>query len=183
MTRKLIGLAGKAGAGKDFTYADMRDTSAPNAQIVRVAFADGLKLDIEETLERKLPTIYQKPYKPEVRALLQWWGTELRRAQDENYWVNKGLEIVDRRFAEGAHLVVITDVRFRNEAEAIRRHGGFVAEVRADDDIRAKRLGGTLPPAHASEEIDFVVDAVIRNNGGMPEYPQALLDYLHDLAA
>jgi hypothetical protein len=165
MTR-LIGLAGSAGAGKDHAYGVLKTLLAPWT-VERVAFADGLKFDIEEALDvspYSLPMLRDKPYTPEIRALLQWWGTELRRDQDEDYWVNKGMEMVAE--ANGyADLVVITDVRFANEADLIRKNGGLVVEVYAPQKIRMVRLGGIAPPSHASEVIDFEVDAMIDNSG------------------
>ena len=132
----------------------------------RVAFADGLKFDIEEVLgltPHELTSIRSKPYSVEIRKLLQWWGTELRRGQDENYWVKKGMRMVNEA-AGYADLVVITDVRFENEAGLIRANHGLVVEVYAPAKVRAERLGGNLPPNHASEVIDFEVDAMIDNS-------------------
>ena len=177
---KLIGLAGHAGAGKDHTYHTLVEMF-PDWKVARVAFADGVRMEVEEALTEglartHLPALWEKPYSYEVRRLLQWWGTELRRAEDEDYWVKKGIERIEgyERFAD---LVVVTDVRFENEAVAIREAGGIVAEVYADEIIRARRLGGALPPAHASEIIDFEVDAIIGNNS-TPILPPAVNVYL-----
>jgi hypothetical protein len=162
---RLIGLAGNAGAGKDHVYGVLAELLKP-WHVERVAFADGLKFDIEDALDVSpyaLPAIRSKPYTPEIRALLQWWGTELRREQDEDYWVKKGMEMVHEAAAY-SDLVVITDVRFANEADLIRANGGLVVEVYAPQKIRMLRLGGIAPPSHASEVIDFAVDAMIDNS-------------------
>ncbi len=169
-----IGLAGKAGAGKDYVYEYLRKHSSRDL-VHRVAFADGVRLEVEETLTEglhfiegdgtsweldELPILWHKPYSEAIRRLLQWWGTDLRRAQNPDYWVTRGMERADRA-AEIAEvhrrpsLIVFTDVRFENEAKAIDQRGGTVLEVIAPDDVRSRRLGGSLPPAHASEEIDF----------------------------
>ena len=75
--------------------------------------------------------------------------------------------------------MVITDVRFANEADVIHEAGGLVYEVRAPENVRRERLGGELPPAHASEEIDFGVDGVIWNerDNRQPIVPGALLSW------
>lgn len=175
----ILGLAGHAGAGKDHTYEYLKALLAP-LQVTRIAFADGLKFDIEDTLgltPYELPAIRSKPYTPEIRMFLQWWGTELRRAQDEDYWVKKGMALADE--ASGySHLVVVTDVRFANEAKAIVAAGGMTAEVWADEAIRRERLGGVLPTSHASEVIDFDVHVLIENEGETPELPPKLTDWL-----
>lgn len=165
---KIIGLAGKAGSGKDFCY-DLIDRTV-GAQ--RLAFADEVRYEVEA--ERSDLDVWTKPYTEEVRALLQWWGTEYRRAQDPDYWVKKTVERIQ---ASDAETVVLTDVRYANEAKAVRDMGGLVILVHADDAVRKRRLGGQLPPAHASEVIDFKVDGAILNNI-TPNFPMALNAYL-----
>lgn len=129
----------------------------------RVAFADGIKADIADVLGAPAPNLYHKPYSPEIRRLLQWWGTELRRETDPEYWVNRTLLTLEEKLNR-YDLVVITDVRYRNEADTIRALHGMVVEVHASDTVREHRLGG-LPPEHASELLDFPVDSRISNLG------------------
>jgi hypothetical protein len=181
MTMKLLGLAGHAGAGKDYTYAALRANLEPGVIVERVAFADGLKFDIEEALEVgpfDLPALRDKPYSPEIRSLLQWWGTELRRDQyGDDYWIRKGMEMV-READQWADLVVITDVRFQNEADAVREAGGMVVGIVAPRSVREDRIG-KLPPQHASEEIDFEIDAFIDSQakGGIA-IPSSVHEYI-----
>ena len=176
----ILGLAGHAGAGKDHTYEYLKVLLYP-LYVERIAFADGLKFDIEEALgltPYALGAIRSKPYTPEIRALLQWWGTELRREQyGDDYWVRKGMEMAEEA-SEYSHLVVVTDVRFANEAAVIVEAGGITAEVVADEALRRERLGGVLPASHASEVIDFDTHAVIVNEADEPDLPPLVLDWL-----
>jgi len=91
------------------------------------------------TLRKKDITelLYIKPPAPLVRWLLQWWGTSYRRAQDPNYWVTAFftksrlfLPPVKNRF------ILIDDVRFPNEVEAIRRHNGSIFWVHNPAPVR-----------------------------------------------
>ena len=180
-THRLLGLTGHAGSGKDYVHA-LLDGMLPNGNVIRVALADEVRFEIEATLApgQHLPAVWDKPYRNSVRRLLQWWGTDFRRAQDPEYWVEQTRDTILTHFEERedeATLIVVTDVRFDNEAAMVRNLGGFVAEVRASDDIRAERLGGSLPPAHASEVIDFDTDGVIENDSETT-FPQALVEYL-----
>lgn len=186
--RKVVGLTGYAGSGKDYVYGELCESVGA----VRVAFADGVRLEVEEVLawgtrpvaqrwdEVRLPAVWKKPYPVEVRRLLQWWGTEFRRAEDPDYWVKKGVDRIEGLWEIGCGIVVVTDVRFANEAQAIRDLGGIVLQVTAADDIRAERLGGELPPAHASEVIDFETDGTIENDHETV-YPSAILHYLENV--
>lgn len=51
------------------------------------------------------------------RKLLQWWGTEYRRAQHPAYWVKKLFKTID---AEKPQVALVTDVRFFNELFALK---------------------------------------------------------------
>lgn len=48
------------------------------------------------------------------RALLQWWGTEYRRSEDQGYWTNKVLDYINKNPGN----YVISDLRFITEAVA-----------------------------------------------------------------
>jgi len=97
----------------------------------------------------------------EVRALLQRLGTEAgRELLGENVWV-------DALFSKPLYSpLVISDVRFPNEAERIHNEGGFI--------VRIVRDGVTPPNAHISEVAYSEQDFTIYNNGA-PE--DMLLDY------
>ena len=119
----------------------------------RVSFADQLRYEIEDTLGFENRVLWDKPYSDTIRRLLQWWGTELRRDKDENYWVRKAAHVAKLVEKQG-NTPVFTDVRFPNEARMIEDYGGFIVRVTAPLETRERRLG-TLPPEHASEtEVD-----------------------------
>jgi len=63
------------------------------------------------------------------RQILQWWGTEYRRAQSGNYWSTQVALRIAAGIAQGAEHWVVTDCRFDNEALAIRRLGGEIWQV------------------------------------------------------
>lgn len=174
---KLLGLCGYAGAGKDFIEQRLHGLFDGGTR--RVALADGVRFEIEESLGFKrydIKPLWEKPYSPEVRWLLQQWGTEFRRSQDPNYWVEKAVKEIHWAW-DKVDLVVITDVRFENEADMIRDLGGLVVEVCAADDVRLARLGGVAPQSHASEVIDFTRDASIGNTD-IPTASSAVIEYL-----
>jgi hypothetical protein len=59
-----------------------------------------------------------------ARFFLQNLGTNLARRWNANIWVNIGIESANRLLNQSASIVVISDVRFRNEALAIKAAGG-----------------------------------------------------------
>lgn len=94
-----------------------------------------------------------------IRTLMQYFGTDIcRNRLGDNIWVkatmSKAIDIADAR-----KLCIVPDVRFDNEAEAIKKssdslYGGV---------IRVKRDNCEYTN-HASEIIDFDCDYTIDNN-------------------
>ena len=164
----IIGLTGYARVGKD-TVAEL----FVNNGFTKMAFADPMR----EALVKLNPIINLgghyahlgdaverigwealKTLSPQIRPLLQRMGTEVGREMfGENFWV----DIAMQRAAEHRD-VVFSDVRFKNEADAIIENGGAV--------IRILREGTAPANGHLSEtDMDtYPVDYVIGNHG-LPE--------------
>jgi hypothetical protein len=114
--------------------------------------------------------------KADLRQLLQVYGTEYRRAQDDLYWIKKMAKLMDsiqadsRRIQSPEFIFAITDVRFDNEAQLVRDRGGHL--------IRINR-GQPSGDPHASERRLDLPDAVeIDNNGSMDDLRLAVRAYL-----
>lgn len=161
-----VGICGRAGAGKDHLLQEMRKL---DRRFTRVSFADQLREELDEFFRpADVDLFWRKPYSPEVRALLQWWGTDLRRQENDNYWVDRAeasAKEMDFTFP------VFTDVRFPNEALMIRRNGGIIVRVMAPMEVREARLG-ELPPEHASETAmdNYPVDMHVTSTEDNPVY-------------
>jgi hypothetical protein len=144
MTR-WVGICGRAGAGKDHLLQTMRTF---DRRFYRISFADQLREELDEFFDpADSQLFYRKPYSPEVRWLMQVWGTDLRRAQDPDYWVKRAEEKANDMDYTWP---VFTDVRFPNEADMVVRNGGLIVRVMAPPEVREARLG-ELPPEHESE--------------------------------
>ena len=127
---------------------------------------------------------YAKPTPPLIRELLQRHGTEFRRTQDPNYWV--GLLMSHISAARLAYInactdckvpvrmekVIISDVRFPNEAEAIRDRGGKI--------WRVIRPGVKPVNDHSSEsgQAEIVADVELVNDGTVYELALKVRDIL-----
>jgi len=79
---------------------------------------------------------------PLMRALMQNFGTEVRRKQDPEYWVKRWQQTAAKELANGV-TVLTDDVRFKNEAQAVKSAGGIL--------IRLKRTDMVRTDAHSSE--------------------------------
>ena len=129
---KLIGITGAARSGKDTIGDYLRIRHG----FTTLSFAAPLKRMICTMLE--VSEDWLETHKDEhitgiasPRVLLQTLGTDWGRHMiDTNIWVNLVHHKVDD-IATWSHIngIVLTDVRFNNEAEWIRANGGVVWEV------------------------------------------------------
>jgi hypothetical protein len=76
---------------------------------------------------------------PEIRWLLQLWGTDVRRAADPDYWVKRTLTDVLGHIARGHH-VFITDARFPNEVTAAQSVGFHVVRLDVTREVQWQRI-------------------------------------------
>jgi hypothetical protein len=196
---KIIGLTGPAGSGKDATA----DAIIHLTGGTRMAFADALRAEVcaafgvplayltnPETKEHAISALalprcidagflcamttadlavdFSAPRSP--RWIMQQWGTEYRRAQNQDYWRAKIL----RRIGRGLYVpIVITDVRFADEAQTVTDLGGEI--------WRVERPGyGVGAGSHESETTgaEFAPARVIDNSAGLAELTQKVREAL-----
>lgn len=120
---------------------------------------------------------------PEIRRALQQWGTEVRRAGDDDYWLRRVLAGVPATLAAGC-AVYWTDVRSPNEVQWARRSGFFVARLDVDLDVCRDRIrrrdGIEIDPDALNHPTETALDGyagfdlVVPNNGA-PEPTVAVI--------
>lgn len=74
-----------------------------------------------------------------MRRALQYWGTEVRRKQDDKYWVKKAIYSILSLIAEGKS-VYVTDARFVNEIDALIEVGGIAIRLNMSPEEQEKRI-------------------------------------------
>lgn len=156
----IIGITGLAGSGK----SEVAGYLAAMRGFRRMAFADPLKemllaagfsrAQVYGDLKGEIDALTGKTPRFMMQELGTLWG---RQTVHPDLWVRLWERRIDDAVAHYAH-VVAEDVRFENEAEAIRARGGQVWRV-----IRP----GVEAMAHVSEKNLVPADAVIRNVAGL----------------
>jgi hypothetical protein len=154
----IVGFGHKARQGKNTAAVGMLSAAPLECHARIYAYADALRAEVKQEIKRfhgyvELLLVHYREHlalpdwvqseEGKPRTLLQWWGTDYRRAQDPNYWVKRLQETLDR---DNPEIALITDVRFRNEADTIHKMGGFLVKVTrtTKPDVKV--------PAHPSEQ-------------------------------
>lgn len=177
---QVIATSGYARSGKD----SIGQVFVRNGWI-RAAFADRIRealLTLDPLVEgdqRVAALIAEhgweagKTMYPEIRQLLQRLGAEVGRdLLGENVWVDLTFATVP----DGAK-VIVTDCRFPNEAETVKRLGGEI--------WRVSRPGFLPANAHHSEVAldDWIFDRHFENDGTLEELQHKIEVALQDHAA
>lgn len=186
-SKSLIGICGQIGSGKDTAG----DYLVNFHEFKRMSFASTLKDAVasifgwdRELLEGR--TKASREWREEIdpwwsnrlgrditpRWILQQWGTEVcRNGFHNDIWIAS----LENQLRKTTDNVVVTDLRFPNEIEAIRRAGGRVIRICRGDDPRwfqCARISPAMmpelfPDVHASEyswaTAEF--DILVENNG------------------
>lgn len=177
----LIGITGQKFAGKS-TVANMLSEILGYKTC---SFADKLKdvtcilsgctreqLEDYDFKENELVPDYLQPYclnaeKPTYRAFLQHFGSEVMRGVNDNIWIDCTLS----KCGENA---IISDVRFPNEAKAIRDRGGIIVKVVRD--------GVVSKDTHSSEKnVENIAGNIIVFNDGSLEHLKAMVEELANI--
>jgi len=180
----LIGLSGKARSGKD-TLGDylVNILASKDEQYTLMAYADELKRKVAEDFNLSNEQLYgdlkeapDNRYGKESgrfssnpveafwspREILQFMGTDVYRAIDDNFWVRKLFDKIDKMNYSN---VIVTDLRLPNEVEAINdRDGIHIRVIRPGDN----KINGQQ---HISETAldDTKADIVVYNEGTLED--------------
>lgn len=177
MSYRNIAFIGKARSGKDTAGARL----VGNWAFTRLAFADPLKRMALE-VNPYVPTVtgvtvrlealiadvgwdYAKDNYPEVRRLLQRMGQTVREL-DENFWLRSLMYKVTA--ADSLNMpVVVTDCRYRNEAEALRAAGFVLVRIKRPDSHHMTLAQAMAKHASETELDDFPADETLINAGSI----------------
>lgn len=173
----LIGLTGPKQAGKDTVYERARHIMDGVVPVERRSFADALYESAAASLGVSVDDLRRWKNDPDyyvtvglascfpsaqqtVRSYLQRYGTEAHREVfGGDFWV----ENVD--LAHAGRIVFVTDVRFEEEAQAVRRAGGIIVRVVGPDEVEHAGDGHASEAGLAGGLIDFRIPNRKRNDG------------------
>ena len=167
---QIVGLTGKAGAGKDTAAQLLCEALQARCRKTRtMAFADPIKAALQAMgvpgsymHERHRKEVDIPNWGTSYRHLAQTLGTEWgREHHGQDFWICR---LADRVIELGTmgrlpDVLVITDVRMQNEADWIKSRRGLLVEVVRPDTSAVRQ--------HASEAGVQGVDQILQNDGDL----------------
>lgn len=166
-TTRLIGLAGKARSGKD----TLGHLMAEELDFAVLSFAEPIRIFIASLLDISVAEMEPIKEVPQdilggktPRQAMQTLGTEWgRNTIHFDMWVKACMRKAQRLLGQGVS-VVVTDVRFNNEAQGVIDYGGEVIEI-----TRPGNAGTQSGGEHVSEKgVDTRLLTASLDNTGTP---------------
>ena len=158
----IIGFVGAMGAGKDTAAGFMKELAEESQVKTEIQnFATALKTEVSEMIsgltgrnnETVLKEMYDRKTKEKWRPLLQWYGTNFRRAEDPDYWV-KQLKLAIRPDID---LLLIPDVRFDNEVGLVREFKGHIVRIVNNAERTSRHVSEDLSETFLPTDDDFTL--------------------------
>lgn len=191
---KRLALSGRMAAGKDTIGLEFQKY---NKSVLIIAFADALRQEVKDSIEEiKNNTFTRKSEMPEelynllleeskedkidvykrtprIRKILQLYGTEYRRHQQDDYWVEKTRQFI--RSTDGP--ICVTDARFLNELKMLKEENFYIVKLDISDKEQEKRLlkrdGIKQNQSNHRSEQEFELfdnfDLTVSNESRLPE--------------
>ncbi len=152
----------------DYFYSNnLKETPTFNLAIHRCEDQNFINLSKQLGIDIYIP---QSP-----RRIMQLWGAEYRRSQNPNYWLDMAIDYIHKLIAIGSKKIIITDVRFPNEANALKQCGADIVMIH-------RSTNRNPAPEHESENIAALtpwIDHVIHNRGTVEEFAMDIKDFLN----
>lgn len=131
LEHKIIGIAGNARSGKDTIGQNFVKILADQGIKAKTfSFADELKKSVDGFLREQIGiSAFTEDDKEKelIRPFLVFWGTDVMRKINNDIWVDKLQNSLHNN-----HVSIITDLRFLNELEWIKKNKGLSVLVKRD---------------------------------------------------
>lgn len=197
MKNRIIGLSSKLGAGKDTVAELIARQTCKDCE--KHAFADTLREMVQIITQYKMGLVYQSNDNPftnivynytqadknvflpewgmTLGEILQKIGTEcLRNNFDQDVWVKSLISKIQHT----DNHVIISDVRFKNEADSLKQLDGLIFRIEGDPvGIRANSTRDLNHPSEIDMDDYENYDEIIYNNGTISDLRNKLQELIN----
>lgn len=136
--KTLLGLIGPAGCGKD-SISDLLKIEGfrrtASADVMKDDLCRYLQIDrltLESHKNKDLDVVEHNPYMDghlvfnlSIRRFIQEYGMDMRNRHGDDYWINLSV----KSMVDDHDKIVVTDIRFQNEWDYVKRNGGFIIYI------------------------------------------------------
>jgi hypothetical protein len=190
-----IAICGKANTGKNTVSKILRKEISKNQTGIfceYIAFADPIKAMIRimfpELPEKYLtgsskfrseviPGAFKEGSPLTVRQLLIDLGTGVGRTYKETIWLEAFDHTFQRAQSRRKNMVVVTDVRFRNEFDHLKKLGFYQIRLLRDSHLQINHASETNQDSIRDDEFDYV----LHNNGTLADLKKAATQIITQL--
>lgn len=172
MTKILIGLIGKSGSGKTTMSSLLSDTyteysfALPLKKSMATLFSIGPdeEHDVFFSCKKDTHILYDGR---SVRHMMQAYGDMMLKTFGDGIFI----ELLHRRLsADKRDNVIVSDVRYKREADYITQQGGILIKLLRDD---VDTITGDCKVHRTEQEwMTIECDYVIENNGSLSEFEE-----------
>ena len=147
---KVICLSGNATVGKDKFANFLKEIlEEENKKVLLQSIASTIRVEVDDLLQKSLGiSAFTTDHveKSKIRPFLAFWGMDFRRRDDPNVWVKELVKKISE--IENCDYHIITDIRFMNEVEELKKAAECIT-IHID---RTDEAGKYIQPANEYEK-------------------------------
>lgn len=193
-----IAICGKANSGKNtvshLITEELNKDIRNYSKFKTIAFADPIKEMVSqmfptlpknylygssENRAKVIPGAFKNGQPLTIRQLLIDLGTGVGREYKENLWLDVFDYTFKRAVSRKKEVVIVTDVRFRNEFDHLKKLEFFQIRLLRDTHTKINHSSETNQDSIADDEFD----AVIHNNGTLEELTNKIMQIIPKIKA
>ena len=169
----MIGITGLARSGKDTLAINLKAIIEEDlkCEVKFYSFASAIKGQLEDFLKKYYdisPFTEDTEKKIITRPIMVAHGEQMKKHFGENVWLKEVVKQIEQDKTSGnVFFPIITDVRFRFEAEKIKEKGGSI--------IHISRIGNS-PPNEIEAKNDPLVKKIANHSHTWPSYDPDNMD-------
>lgn len=180
----IIGFGHQSGVGKDEAARFLKTAIGADKVAVRgfattLKEAAGLVFNLsEEQMYGTLKEVEDSRYSVSPRHILQKFGNDLRELFWDSVWIDALVNKIPELEKQGYEYLFVTDVRYPNEAEALKKMGATLIKIERN----SRKLPGN--PNHSSETAmnDYSSwDYVINNDASLFDFHGNVLNVFEEI--